>query len=189
MGMDPDKEALGLTEGEKKAILGWCREIIRAHLGGLPRPEGPALAGNGGVFVTLKKGGALRGCIGVFDWSKPLKETIARMAEAAAFLDHRFDPVGPHEVDDLEISVSVLSQPEKLGSVDDIVIGRDGLYLIHPRGRGVLLPSVAVEYGFGPKEFAENTSRKAGLAPTAYLEPGAELLVFRAPSFSTRDHP
>ncbi|MDR2198265.1 MAG: AmmeMemoRadiSam system protein A [Deltaproteobacteria bacterium] len=181
------KELVEFSQEEKKSILEWCREIIRSSLENKPEPEGPDLKGNGGVFVTLNKGGKLRGCIGVFDWSKPVKDTISRMAKAAAFSDHRFEPVTLPEVDELEIVVSVLSEPEKLDSIDDIVIGRDGLYLIHPRGRGVLLPVVAVEQGFTPHEFVLCTCRKAGLSYSAYLDPEAQLMVFRAPAFSTGD--
>jgi AmmeMemoRadiSam system protein A len=182
-------EAPDFTEEEKRSIVEWCREILLASLQNRREPEGPALSGNGGVFVTLKKGKELRGCIGVFDWSRPVKEVISQMTKAAAFSDFRFDPVTLPEVDGLDITVSVLTEPEKLKSIDDIVIGRDGLYLVHPRGRGVLLPSVAEEYGFSPVEFAENTSRKAGLPPDAYKDPKAELMVFRAPAFSTSDFP
>ncbi|MDR2339293.1 MAG: AmmeMemoRadiSam system protein A [Deltaproteobacteria bacterium] len=185
--MAQEKVALDFTKDEKMAILEWCRELLRATLEDKPEPEGPELKGNGGVFVTLKKDGDLRGCIGVFDWSRPVKETIARMTKAAAFADHRFNAVSLPEVDQLEIVVSVLTQPEKLEGIDKIVIGRDGLYLVHPKGRGVLLPSVAVEYGFAPLEFVENTCRKAGLPPSAYADPGAELMVFRAPAFSSQD--
>jgi AmmeMemoRadiSam system protein A len=186
--MVEDTGVLSFTEDEKKSIVGWCREILRANLEDRSEPEGPDVKGNGGVFVTLKKNGELRGCIGVFDWSRPVIETISRMTKAAAFADHRFDSVSLPEVDQLEITVSVLTPPKKLGSLDDVVIGRDGLYLVHPRGRGVLLPSVAVELGFDTQEFVENTCRKAGLPPTAYKDPDAELLVFTAPAFSTDDY-
>ncbi|MDR1314818.1 MAG: AMMECR1 family protein, partial [Deltaproteobacteria bacterium] len=84
-------------------------------------------------------------------------------------------------------TVSVLTPPETLASLEQLVIGRDGLLLIHPKGKGVLLPVVAEEQGWGPKEFAEQTSRKAGLQRDAYLDPGATLLVFTAPAFSSSD--
>ncbi|MDR2405798.1 MAG: AmmeMemoRadiSam system protein A [Deltaproteobacteria bacterium] len=182
-----EREIIDFTDEQKKAILDWCRDLLRANLEGRVEPEGPDIEGDGGVFVTLKRAGELRGCIGVFDWSKPIKETIYRMAKAAAFADYRFKSVELPEVDSLEITVSVLSHPKKLNNIDDIVIGRDGLYLVHPKGRGVLLPVVAEEYGFKPQEFVENTCRKAGLPPNAYKDPEAELKVFMAPDFSSKD--
>ena len=108
-------------------------------------------------------------------------------AKAAAFADHRFRSVTLPEVDGLDITVSVLTQPERLSSIDDIVIGRDGLYIVHPRGNGVLLPSVAEEHGFSRQEFLECTCRKAGLPVTAYKDPECQVLVFTAPAFSSSD--
>jgi AMMECR1 domain-containing protein len=69
--------------------------------------------------------------------------------------------------------------------LEDIVIGRDGLYLIHPKWSGVLLPVVAQEEGWNPLEFARYTSIKAGLSPDGWKDPQARLLVFTAPAFST----
>ncbi|MDR1035146.1 MAG: AmmeMemoRadiSam system protein A [Deltaproteobacteria bacterium] len=173
--------------GLQKEVLDWCREILRCALKSAPEPPGPDVPGLGGVFVTLKNSGGLRGCIGRFSWEMPLKSTIADLTRASAFEDYRFPPLTAPELADLEITVSVLSPPEPLDSLDSLVIGRDGLILLHPRGKGVLLPVVAEEYGWGPREFAEHTSRKAGLNPDAYLDPAAQLLVFRAPAFSTSD--
>ncbi|MDR1042019.1 MAG: AmmeMemoRadiSam system protein A [Deltaproteobacteria bacterium] len=175
--------------GLQKEVLDWCREILGAELNGDPEPPGPKIDGNGGVFVTLKKSGGLRGCIGRFSWASPIKTTIAEIARAAAFEDYRFPPLTAPELPELEITVSVLTPPEELKDLESLVIGRDGLLLIHPRGKGVLLPVVAEEHGWGPKEFAEHTSRKAGLQPQAYLDPEASLMVFTAPAFSTSDFP
>ncbi|MDR1313293.1 MAG: AmmeMemoRadiSam system protein A [Deltaproteobacteria bacterium] len=173
----------------QKDVLVWCREILRAALKGVPDPPGPDIPGLGGVFVTLKTSGGLRGCIGRFSWERPIKSAIAEITRAAAFEDFRFPPVSAPEIPGLEITVSVLTPPEPLPGLESLVIGRDGLILIHPRGKGVLLPVVAEEHGWGPREFAEHTSRKAGLGADAYLDPRARLLVFRAPAFSTSGFP
>jgi AmmeMemoRadiSam system protein A len=176
--------------GLQKEILDWCREILRADLSGKPQPPGPDVPGKGGVFVTLKdRRGELRGCIGRFSWDQPIKKVIAEIARAAAFGDPRFPPLTAPELEGLGITVSVLTPPEPVGSLESVVIGRDGLYLLHPRGRGVLLPVVAEERGWDARTFAENTCRKAGLPAGAYKDPGAELLVFRAPAFSSSDFP
>ncbi|MDR1165506.1 MAG: AmmeMemoRadiSam system protein A [Deltaproteobacteria bacterium] len=185
--MSKEFKPVELTRESQKEILDWCLEILRASLTGKAPPPGPKVEGEGGVFVTLKKNGELRGCIGVFSWDRPLRETIERMTLAAAFNDHRFPPLTLPELDNLELTISVLTQPKPVANLQDIVIGRDGLYLLHPKSRGVLLPVVAEEYGFTPTQFAEQTSMKAGLPPKAYLDPGAELLVFTAPAFSTAD--
>ncbi|MDR2612694.1 MAG: AmmeMemoRadiSam system protein A [Deltaproteobacteria bacterium] len=188
--MTGEDSPLVSDRGLQKAVLGWCREIIRAALDRKPEPPGPEIPGNGGVFVTLKdREGELRGCIGRFSWDKPIKAVIAEITRAAAFEDPRFPPLSPPELEGLEITVSVLTPPEPLLDLESVVIGRDGLYLLHPRGRGVLLPVVAEEHGWDARAFAEHTSRKAGLPPQAYKDPGARLLVFRAPAFSDSESP
>ncbi|MDR0550364.1 MAG: AmmeMemoRadiSam system protein A [Deltaproteobacteria bacterium] len=175
-----------LTPGLKKEVLDWCRSILVAKLNGAAPPAAPPLEDRrGGVFVTLKKKGRLRGCIGRFAFDDLLEKAILEMVEAAAFQDPRFPPVTKDELKDLDITVSVLTPPQPLESIDDLVIGRDGLFLFHPRGRGVLLPVVAVEQGFTQEEFAKATAIKAGLSPEAYKDPLAKLMVFTAPAFST----
>jgi AmmeMemoRadiSam system protein A len=177
----------GLSKPLKKEILAWARSILENRLdGGKNLPKGPDLQGlKGGVFVTLKRRGELRGCIGRFNFSEPLADSIAEMTLAAAFQDPRFPPLAKAELGDLDLTISVLTEPKPLVSLDDVVIGRDGLYLLHPRGRGVLLPSVATEYGWSPLQFAQNTSYKAGLRRDAWQDPEAQLMVFTAPAFST----
>jgi AmmeMemoRadiSam system protein A len=175
-----------LSSELKKQILAWCQGLLAAKLDNTEPPPSPPLEDRrGGVFVTLKRQGSLRGCIGQFSFEGLLEEAISEMVLAAAFRDPRFPPLTKSELEGLDITVSVLTPPVPLKSLADLVIGRDGLYLLHPRGRGVLLPVVAVEHSFMPEEFARQTSRKAGLGPEAYKDPGAELKVFTAPAFST----
>jgi AmmeMemoRadiSam system protein A len=183
---DETKEEGELSEALKTQILSWARDILDSKLHNQPSPEAPDLGGKrGGVFVTLKKRGILRGCIGRFDFSALLADSIREMVLAAAFQDPRFPPVSTNELEALDITISILTEPKPLASIDDVVIGRDGLYLIHPMGRGVLLPVVAVEQGWSPVEFAQFTSIKAGLKPNAWQDPKARLMVFTAPAFST----
>ena len=188
MTTEDNSGTLDLPETLKDEILKWSREILASNLNCEPVPASPSgLEGRrGGVFVTLKRKGQLRGCIGRFDFASPLALAIKEMVQAAAFQDPRFPPLSKPELDDLEITVSVLTEPLPLESLDDLVIGRDGLYLLHPRGRGVLLPVVAEEEGWTPHQFACHTARKAGLPPEAWKDPEARLLVFTAPAFSSR---
>jgi AmmeMemoRadiSam system protein A len=190
MTQEPQKNEPGdfeLPEQLKKDILEWCRNILSAKLSGKPIPDGPPLNGRrGGVFVTLNRLGSLRGCIGRFDFNSLLSKSIQEMILAAAFQDPRFPPLSVSELEDLQITVSVLTKPKPLKSLDDVVIGRDGFYLLHPRSHGVLLPVVAVEQKWNAQEFARHTSMKAGLHPYAYQDPGAQLLVFTASAFSNK---
>ncbi|MDR2350722.1 MAG: AmmeMemoRadiSam system protein A [Deltaproteobacteria bacterium] len=177
-----------LSEETRKSVLDWCFSVLKAKLEKKKVPEGPALEGNGTVFVTLKRNGKLRGCIGNFSWDRPLKDMIRDMTVSAAFGDPRFPPLSLPELEGLEITISVLSPLEPLNDLNDLVIGRDGLYIIHPGGRGVLLPVVAEEQGWDAREFAEHTSIKAGLNPQAYKDKNARLMVFTAPAFSSADY-
>lgn len=184
---DGSEAVPGLSEELKAATLSWCKEILARRLeGGQGRPEGPEFRGmRGGVFVTLKKNGELRGCIGRFDFASLLADSIYEMVVAAAFEDPRFPPLAKSELPGVDVTVSILSEPKPLASLDDVVIGRDGLYLVHPWGRGVLLPVVAVERGWSPLEFAQYTCVKAGLGKDSWKDPKARLMVFTAPAFST----
>jgi AmmeMemoRadiSam system protein A len=105
------------------------------------------------------------------------------MAQAAALEDPRFPLVTEKELPDLEIEISVLTPLEKIKDFDDIVIGRDGLYIIKGRYRGLLLPQVAAEYGWTVEEFLEQTCRKAGLPSNAYKEKDTEIYKFSAEVF------
>jgi AmmeMemoRadiSam system protein A len=189
MAEDQARASDELPDNLKKDVLQWCRDILTAQLDKKPNPTGPDLEGRrGGVFVTLKRSGQLRGCIGRFEFQTPLSDAIREMVLAAAFRDPRFPPLERRELADLDVTVSILTEPKPLASLDSLVIGRDGLYLLHPRGRGVLLPVVAVEQGWSAQQFARQTAVKAGLQPDAYQDPGAQLLVFAAPAFSTNPH-
>ena len=83
------------------------------------------------MFVTLHEKGELRGCIGYVEGIKPLQDAVADNAISAAFSDPRFMPVRVDEVEQLDIEISVLTPLELVGNTEDIVIGRDGLFLKH----------------------------------------------------------
>jgi AmmeMemoRadiSam system protein A len=175
-----------LTDAERQALLRAARESIAAHFQGrrpaLPPPTG-ALAEHRGAFVTLHGGdGELRGCVGLMRSDRPLLETVARMAVAAAIEDGRFEPVTEAELDELSIEVSALSPLEPIRPVD-VEVGRHGLLIGHGGRRGVLLPQVPEEHGWDRETFLVHTCRKAGLPDDAWKEPGVELLAFTADVF------
>jgi hypothetical protein len=179
-----------LTDGDKKALLAHVRETIASYLSTRSVPEvrgfGPGARQRRGVFVTLKKRGDLRGCIGRMIPDKPLSELVGAVALQSALEDPRFRPVTPEELGELEIEISVLTPMTPVPDADHIVVGRDGV-LIHKNGRSaVFLPQVAPEQGWGREEMLEHLCRKAGLAPGSWRE-GAELLTFQAIVFSEAD--
>ncbi len=123
---------------------------------------------NGAAFVTLKKDGELRGCIGSLSANRPLHEDIAENAFAAAFRDHRFGAVTESELDDIEISLSILTPPELMtfSSEQDLIAqlrpGIDGLVITEGSKRGTFLPSVWENYPQADS-FLAHLKLKAGL--------------------------
>jgi uncharacterized protein len=142
----------------------------------------PHLAEPRGVFTTLYCRSALRGCVGYVLPVAPLYRTVAETARAAAFDDSRFPPVTRDEVLELQVSLSVLSQPQSIGH-EQVEIGRHGLLISFGPYRGLLLPQVPVEHGWDRATFLEQTCKKAGLPPNAW-QTGARLEAFTAEVFA-----
>ena len=146
---------------------------LAAHIALPPAPvREPA-----GAFVTLRKDGRLRGCIGYIGPVKPVWEAVLDNAEAAALRDHRFRPVGADELDDLDIEVSVLTDPVAIPDWTGFEIGRHGVVLVKDGRRAVFLPDVAVEQGWDREQTLTRLAQKAGLPPDGWRE-GAQFLVF-----------
>jgi AmmeMemoRadiSam system protein B/AmmeMemoRadiSam system protein A len=138
----------------------------------------PELSQAHGLFVTLRKRGQLRGCIGRIQTREPLAKTIAVVALDAALRDSRFPPVSKEELSELQVEVSVLSTPTALSDINELVAGRDGVILEHAGRSGVFLPQVWEETGWTRLEFLrELASQKAGLSPDAWQQ--ASLYTFQ----------
>lgn len=130
-----------------------------------------------GAFVTLRRDGRLRGCIGYVAPIKPVWEAVLDNAEAAALHDHRFLPVQPTELDELDVEVSVLTEPTPIASLDEFEVGRHGIILVKDGRRAVFLPDVAVEQGWDREQTVTHLAQKAGLAPDGWRA-GAQYFVF-----------
>jgi AmmeMemoRadiSam system protein A len=141
------------------------------------------LADPAGAFVTLRINHTLRGCIGYIESSDPLSSVIDEVAEKAAFEDPRFPPLAPDEFRRVHIEISVLSQMQRITSIEEITVGTHGLFLEQGWHRGLLLPQVASEYGWGREEFLDNVARKAGVARTAWRDENTRLFIFSATVF------
>jgi AmmeMemoRadiSam system protein A len=143
------------------------------------------------TFVTLERGGDLRGCIGTLEASRPLVQDVAANAYAAAFSDPRFPPLAAAELPDLTVRVSVLSPPAPLhfDSEADLVgqlrVGVDGLILEEGAHRGTFLPSVWESLS-NPHAFLEHLKLKAGLAP-GYWSPTLRAWRYTTESFGEQD--
>ncbi|MBC7326763.1 AmmeMemoRadiSam system protein A [bacterium] len=177
-----------LTKEEKEQLLWIARKSIETYLstGRIPdfSVESPALKEKRGAFVTLKKNGMLRGCIGLIYPLKPLYQAVAEMAIAAAVDDPRFPPLSLDELPYVEIEISVLSPLERVKDIEEIEVGKHGLYIRKGPFSGLLLPQVATEYNWDRETFLQHTCLKAGLPTYAWQEDDTEIYKFTAEVFS-----
>ncbi|MDZ4122357.1 MAG: AmmeMemoRadiSam system protein A [Candidatus Cloacimonadaceae bacterium] len=178
-----------MTNEQHKELLALARTAIGNKLGlcEIHQVDDADFDRKQGLFVTLHKHDKLRGCIGYIKGYKSIKDSIAEMAIAAAFRDPRFIKVSVDEYEELELEISVLSEMCLVEDVSQIEIGRDGLYLEHPRGSGLLLPQVPVEWGWDVPTFLDQICHKAGLWDGAYKDMGAKLYRFEAEIFGEQD--
>lgn len=177
---------MGLTEEEKQALLKIARESIETELDGKKPKESVkkgVLEEKRGAFVSLKKRGKLRGCIGFVEPRKSLAQTVEEMATAAAFQDPRFPPLRKEELQDLKVEISVLTPLRRVADVGEIEVGTHGLYIRRGGRAGLLLPQVATEWRWDRDTFLKETCLKAGLAPDAWRDPETEIYVFSADVF------
>jgi len=146
-----------------------------------------------GIFVTLTKKGDLRGCIGYPYPMLQLGEAIKDAAYQAALHDSRFYPVTLDELQDLDIEITILSEPIDLicpatDRPNHVIIGKHGLIVEYHGYRGLLLPQVAVEWGWNSAEFLNQTCIKAGLPPKTWNKETCTVQTFEGQIF-TRKQP
>jgi AmmeMemoRadiSam system protein A len=172
---------LALVEIARRAIAG---AVLEKLIPDLP-PHPASLSEPGGAFVSLYRGGTLRGCVGQVENPGPLADVVARSAINAALYDSRFPPISAAEIAALDIEISVLSLPELLPP-EAIVVGRHGLLVVRGSERGLLLPQVATERKWSGQRLLEETCVKAGLARDAWRDPAAQVFGFTAEVYSTK---
>lgn len=176
-----------LNKEEREKLMAIARSSIMGAVTGKkqPRPEitESRLKENCGAFVTIKKHGQLRGCIGYIQAVKPLYETVEDVAASAAVNDFRFSPVSKEELDELELEISVLTPFRRISDVKEIEVGKHGLYMKRGFNSGLLLPQVATEYGWDRDTFLDHTCMKAGLPTNAWKDKSTEIYIFSAEVF------
>ena len=176
-----------LTRQEQELLLRIARKSIEAGFSGGDMPhfdiESSTLKRKMGAFVTLKKRGQLRGCIGLIEGRKPLHETVEEMAQAAAFKDTRFRQVTEDELDGLDIEISALTPLRQIENVNEIEVGRHGIYIVRGYHSGLLLPQVATEYNWDSDTFLSQTCVKAGLPENAWKDTDTKIFIFSASVF------
>ena len=193
-----------LTDSEKEKLLKVAKESVRAAVSESKKRKKKGfvdgveidkigigiditeenLKMEAGAFVSLHKGGKLRGCIGRFEAEAPLYKTVIKMARAASINDYRFTKVTPDEVEDIDIEISVLSPLARIDNLAEIEVGKHGLYIIKGSSRGTLLPQVASERGWDRDTFLEQTCLKAGIDKDAWKKEETEIYIYEALVFS-----
>jgi pyruvate formate lyase activating enzyme len=134
----------------------------------------------------LHKNSNLRGCIGRFEPGIPLYQVVVEMADAASMNDYRFSPVTKDELDLIDIEISVLTPMVKIDSVQQIVLGKHGIYISKNGRGGTFLPQVATETGWTLEQFLGHCSQdKAGLSWTGWKD--ADIYIYEAIIFSEKD--
>lgn len=181
-----------LDKEERSELLRIARNTVKEYVTNhkLPALDESRLTENlktkCGAFVTLNKNNDLRGCIGRFDASEPLYKVVQQMAVASSTEDYRFSPVGSDEVDKLEIEISVLTPMRKIKSIDEIELGKHGIYIKKGMNGGTFLPQVATETGWSKEEFLGHCARdKAGLTWNGWKD--ADIYIYEALVFSEKE--
>jgi AmmeMemoRadiSam system protein B/AmmeMemoRadiSam system protein A len=190
--MGEAKSDFTLTPEEKKELLKIARAAVVQNVtsGTLPIVDTASLPATlkipCGAFVTLNENNELRGCIGRFGAAEPLYKVVQEMAAAASTEDPRFNPVQPSELDRLSIEISVLSPMRKISSIDEIQLGKHGIYIRKGNRSGTFLPQVATETGWNKEEFLGHCAQdKAGIGWNGWKD--AEVYVYEALVFSEHD--
>lgn len=177
-----------LEDSDKSALLQLARKTLESRLAHTPMPSLDALTAAlrvpQGAFVSLHREGELRGCIGQIYPDRELYKIVQHCAVSAALEDTRFPSVVEEELADLDIEISVLSPLRQIQSVEEIEVGRHGLYMVQGHYRGLLLPQVATEYGWTRNQFLEHTCLKSGLPKSAWRDSDTAIYIFEAEIFS-----
>lgn len=184
-----NEREFGLSADEKKRLLAIARKTIEVYIaeGNIPDVNPEQTSANLrmplGAFVTLHKDGELRGCIGRFQPEEPLYAVVQQMAVAAATQDKRFSKVEKEELADIEVEISVLTPMKKIKTIDEIELGRHGIYIKKGYASGTFLPQVADKTNWTLEEFLGHCARdKARIGWKGWKN--ADIYIYEALIFS-----
>jgi len=170
-----DEEKDELFRIARSSIESWFKDRKYPTINGSGIDQ--KLKGKYGAFVTLKKNGELRGCIGKFVSDDPLYEAVSESAISSAFNDPRFPQLTKDEYPNIDIEITVLGPMKRIYDKNQIVLGRHGIYIKQGSLAGTMLPQVAIENGWDVDEFLEYTSQyKAGIGRFGWKT--AELYIY-----------
>ena len=165
------KEEFSLNEEEKKALKEIAKlTLFEAVLKDTKAQIDPSKLSSKfkehlGAFVTLYLDGKLKGCIGRFEPNQPLYEVIQDMSIAASRYDTRFTPVTKEDLKNIKIEISVLTPRKRVKSIDDIELGKHGIYVKYGSKNSTYLPHVATDMNWNREEFFRSCcEEKAGIS-------------------------
>jgi AmmeMemoRadiSam system protein A len=177
-----------IDESDRTELLRLARATLQNYLSAGSIPEyhtsRPELRARRGAFVSLHRREELRGCMGQLVADRELYRIVQHCAISAAVEDIRFRPVTTEELPELTIEISVLTPFRRVRDVEEIEVGKHGIYIIRGASRGLLLPQVAARHDWDRETFLQQTCRKAGLHETAWKEPATTINIFEAQVFS-----
>lgn len=189
---ESSNEHFSLTYRDKKTLLQIARTTIERYLKTKKIQEidsatiSENLLQEVGAFVSLHNAGDLRGCIGRFKPETSLYKVVQDMAISAATEDRRFSPVISSELSDIDIEISVLTPMRKIESIDEIVLGRHGIYIKKGHNTGTFLPQVAESTQWSIEEFLGHCARdKARIGWDGWRD--AEIYIYEAIIFDEKD--
>lgn len=174
-------EEFSFSDDEKERLFLIARNSIKQKLGIKITPDDKPFPvkfnEHLGAFVTLKTDGNLRGCIGRFVSSEPLSQVVKESAVSSAFDDPRFPPLTRDEYNKVEVEITVLGPLRKINNINEIKLGKHGIYIKKGMQAGTMLPQVATENNWTLEQFLGYTSRdKAGLGWDGWKN--AELFIY-----------
>ena len=182
---------------QAKKLIDLARQSIADYFNDKKTEASPAIKNEfgkkSGVFVSLYVKDELIGCIGYAEPLVPLYQAVTEVSRAAAFEDPRFPPMKKSQMKDLRIEISVLTDPKEIevnspdGYPKKVKIGVDGLMVKDEFGWGLLLPQVAVEWGWDSKEFLNQTCKKAGLSPDCWDNMKRNVYKFQAQVYTEKN--
>jgi AmmeMemoRadiSam system protein B/AmmeMemoRadiSam system protein A len=184
-------QQFSLTGHEKNELLALARKSVEYAVRENKPYEPTASASEvlnqeRGAFVTLRKSGELRGCIGYTSAAKPLYMTVRDTATFAALRDTRFQPVSASELSQIDYEVSVLSPLRRVLDVRQIKVGQHGLLMKNGAYEGLLLPQVPVDEKWDRPRFLEETCVKAGMHPGCWKDENTDIFMFTAVVFGEK---
>ncbi|MCU4156218.1 AmmeMemoRadiSam system protein B [Carboxylicivirga sp. A043] len=175
-----------LTQEERKALLNLAHQSIVSHIKGEKVEEEELALDVSGVFVSVYCQDELRGCLGHVDSRLPLGQLIRKLAVDAAFYDSRFKAIEAEELEDVHIEISLLTPLKQVDNLEEIEVGRHGIYIKKGFSSGLFLPQVGARNHWSTEEFLGHCSKsKAQIGWDGWKD--ANIFTFEAMIIADKD--